>query len=253
MTTYAAPHPDAALPPTTGPAPILRGRALTAVYGDRTRRTVALDGVDVAVRPAESLAIMGPSGSGKTTLLHVLAGILRPAAGSVDYNGTDLASLPDRARTRLRRSDFGFVFQDGQLLSELTALENVILPRLLGGASRRSATAAARGWLDRLGLAGMHDRRPGQLSGGQAQRVAVARALAGRPGVVFADEPTGALDQTTGHAVMDLLVGTCHEAGASLVVVTHDMGVASACERTLAMQDGRIASEFRRDGREARA
>lgn len=232
--------------PQPGPAPLLQARALTCVYGDKTSRTVALDGVDIAIRPAESLAVMGPSGSGKTTLLHVLAGILRPASGSVMYRDRDLASLSDRDRTRLRRSDFGFVFQDGQLLPELTAVENVILPRMLGGASRRAATAEARGWLDRLGLAGMHERRPGQLSGGQAQRVAIARALAGNPAVVFADEPTGALDQTTGHAVLDLLVGTAREAGASLVMVTHDPQVAAACERTVAMQDGRIAQEFRR-------
>src|SRR5699024_7618018 len=157
---------------------------------------------------------------------------------------TDLAGLGDRRRTRLRRSDFGFVFQDGQLLPELTALENVILSRMLGGISRRAATAEAASWLDRLGLTGMHDRRPTQLSGGQAQRVAIARALAGRPSVVFADEPTGALDQTTGRAVLQILVDSCRDSGASLVVVTHDGSVAAACRRTVAMRDGRIAHEF---------
>lgn len=258
MTTYstfassrtgmAAPDARPQAAPADGPAPILQGRALTCVYGERSARTVALDGVDLTVRAAESLAIMGPSGSGKTTLLHVLGGILAPASGSVLHQGTDLATLSDAARTRLRRSAFGFVFQDGQLLGELTALENVILPRMLAGQSRRAASADARSWLDRLGLGGMHDRRPGQLSGGQAQRVAIARAMAGRPGVVFADEPTGALDQATGHSVLDLLVRTCDEAGASLVIVTHDPQVAGACERTVAMQDGRIAQEFRRPG-----
>lgn len=252
MTSHPQQHPpqhSAQQHVSQHPAPVIEGRALTCVYGDRTSRTVALDGVDLALRPAESLAVMGPSGSGKTTLLHVLAGILRPASGSVMFRGTDLASLGDRARTRLRRSDFGFVFQDGQLLPELTAVENVILPRMLGGTSRRAATGEARGWLARLGLGGMEDRRPGQLSGGQAQRVAIARALAGSPSVVFADEPTGALDQATGHDVLNLLVDACRDAGASLAIVTHDPQVAAACERTVAMQDGRIAQEFRRDER----
>ena len=215
-------------------------------YGQQGTATHALDGVDLDIARADSLAVMGPSGCGKTTLLHILAGILTPTSGTVHHDGTDLAALGDRRRTRLRRSDFGFVFQDGQLLPELTALENVILPRMLGGVSRRTATAEARGWLDRLGLQGMHDRRPTQLSGGQAQRVAIARALAGRPSVVFADEPTGALDQTTGQAVLDILVETCRDSGAALVMVTHDAKVAAACRRTVTMRDGRIAGEFLR-------
>lgn len=242
-------------PPATaaspGPAPVIAAGGLVVSYGDHSARTIALDGVDLALRPAESLAVMGPSGCGKTTLLHVLAGILRPYAGGVRYAGTDLASLSDAQRTRLRRSAFGFVFQDGQLLPELTALENVILPRMLGGASRRAATAEARTWLDRLGLADLGDRRPGQLSGGQAQRVAIARALAGRPGVVFADEPTGALDQATGRSVLEVLTHACHDAGAALVMVTHDPSIASACERTIAMRDGRIQQEFARTGERA--
>ncbi|MGO1422102.1 MAG: ABC transporter ATP-binding protein, partial [Brachybacterium sp.] len=224
--------------------PVLSARHLAMTYGQQGTATHALDGVDLDIARADSLAVMGPSGCGKTTLLHVLAGILRPTAGTVLHDGTDLAALPDRTRTRLRRSDFGFVFQDGQLLPELTALENVILPRMLGGVTRRTATAEARGWLDRLGLQGMHERRPTQLSGGQAQRVAITRALAGSPSVVFADEPTGALDQTTGRAVLDILVETCRDSGAALVMVTHDAKVAAACRRTVTMRDGRIAEEF---------
>lgn len=228
--------------------PVLLGRDLVRVYGERGAQTVALDGVDIAVQPAESLAIMGPSGSGKTTLLHVLGGILRPNQGVVQHAGNDLSSMSDAQRTKLRRSSFGFVFQDGQLLPELTAVENVALPRMLGGRSRRSATQEAAGLLDRLGLGGMHTRRPGQLSGGQAQRVAIARALAGNPSVVFADEPTGALDQGTGQAVLQVLVEATRAAGAALVMVTHDSTVASTCERTIAMEDGRIAAQYHRGG-----
>jgi len=237
-------HPAAAPSAAGHPVPVLSARGLVHSYGQDNAATRALDCVDLDIARADSLAVMGPSGCGKTTLLHVLAGILAPTSGTVQLDGQDLASLGDRRRTLLRRSRFGFVFQDGQLLPELTALENVILPRMLGGTSRRAATAEARAWLDRLGLAGMHDRRPGQLSGGQAQRVAIARALAGRPSVVFADEPTGALDQETGRSVLGILVDSCLETGASLVMVTHDAGVAAACRRTVAMRDGRIAREY---------
>ena len=242
---HQGPAPAAgAAPSGAHPAPILSARGLVRTYGRDQAATRALDGVDLDIARADSLAVMGPSGCGKTTLLHVLAGILEPTAGTVRLDGKNLAELGEKRRTLLRRSDFGFVFQGGQLLPELTALENVILPRMLGGTSRRAATAEARSWLDRLGLGGMHDRRPTQLSGGQAQRVAVARALAGRPSVVFADEPTGALDQETGRSVLSTLVDSCLETGASLVMVTHDAKVAAACRRTVAMRDGRIAREY---------
>ncbi|ASK65344.1 ABC transporter [Brachybacterium avium] len=247
---HPGPSPHLAQPGTVPLSPVLSARGLLMTYGTGGTTTRALDGVDLDLDRADSLAVMGPSGCGKTTLLHILAGILTPTTGTVLHEGTDLARLGDRRRTRLRRSDFGFVFQDGQLLPELTALENVILPRMLGGTSRRAATAEAASWLDRLGLSGMHDRRPTQLSGGQAQRVAIARALAGRPSVVFADEPTGALDQATGQAVLAILVDSCRDTGAALVMVTHDGTVAAACRRTVTMQDGRIAQEFVRPAAE---
>ncbi|NAZ77415.1 ATP-binding cassette domain-containing protein [Kineococcus sp. T13] len=220
---------------------ILTARGLVMTYGS----TRALDGVDVTLRAGESVAVMGPSGSGKTTLLHVLAGIVRPTSGSVELAGTELTAMSDARRTQLRRTGFGFVFQSGQLLAELPAEENAALPLLLGGADRASATARAREVLARLGLAGLERRRPGQLSGGQAQRVAIARALVGRPEVVFADEPTGALDQATGQEVLALLTGAARAQGSALVVVTHDPGVARWCERTLAVRDGRVVQEFR--------
>lgn len=205
--------------------------------------TVALAGVDLTIAPGESVAIMGPSGSGKTTLLHCLAGILPPTSGRVIWNGRDLAGMSDGERTALRRQDFGFVFQSGQLLPELPADENAALPLMLGGIGRQQAISAARQWLGYLGLAGMEDRRPGELSGGQAQRVAIARALTCSPGVIFADEPTGALDQQTGYEVLHVLRDATHATGASLVVVTHDPQVAAWCGRVVRMRDGLIVDD----------
>ncbi|WP_084634612.1 ABC transporter ATP-binding protein [Propionicicella superfundia] len=223
----------------------LEARGLTKTYDTGTVHTRALAGVDLTLSRGESLAVMGPSGSGKTTLLHVLAGILAPTSGEVRWRGRDLSGLSERERTRLRRSEFGFVFQSGQLLPELPADENAALPLLLAGTSRAEATARAREWLGRLGLSGMESRRPGELSGGQAQRVAIARALASDPGVIFADEPTGALDRQTGWDMMRLLTAAASEQGAALVVVTHDAEVARWCSRTVHMRDGVIAREAR--------
>ncbi|MEU8245842.1 ABC transporter ATP-binding protein [Nonomuraea sp. NPDC048916] len=215
---------------------VLVGRSLTKRFG----RTVALDGVDIAVRTAEAVAIMGPSGSGKSTLLHCLAGVTGPDSGEVHLLGRRVDTMRERARSALRRTRFGFVFQFGQLLPELPAEENVALPLMLGGVPRRQAVRQAREWFGPLGLAGMETRRPGELSGGQAQRVAIARALVTEPAVVFADEPTGALDQTTGHETMRLLTEATRHNGACLIVVTHDPGVAAWCDRTVEVRDGRL-------------
>ncbi|GAA3592457.1 ABC transporter ATP-binding protein [Agrococcus terreus] len=223
--------------------------AVAHAYGDPGTHPWVLDGVSLTIgaEGPEAVAIMGPSGSGKSTLLHVLAGIVAPVDGRVAWRGRDLATMRDGERTRLRRSDFGFVFQSGQLLPELPAVENVALPLLLAGQSRGRAEAQAAELLVRLGLGGMESRRPGELSGGQAQRVAIARALVGSPGIVFADEPTGALDSATGTAVMSLLIGATLGHGASLVVVTHDPEVAAACSRIVRLQDGRIVGDERTD------
>lgn len=172
----------------TDPEPVLQARGLHKTYGS----TVALEDVDLDILPGESLAIMVPSGSGKTTLLHVLAGIVVPDGGAVRLRGRDVQHLSQDRRAELRRSQYGFVFQSGQLLAELTAVENVALPLMVAGVRRRPAVAQARGWFEPLGLGGCEDRRPGELSGGQQQRVAVGRALVARPAVLFADEPTGA-------------------------------------------------------------
>lgn len=225
----------------------LDAQRLTHTYGEGQAAAPALADVSLSIGAdgPEAVAIMGPSGSGKSTLLHVLAGIIAPAQGTVVWRGRDLATMRDGERTKLRRSDFGFVFQSGQLLPELPAVENVALPLMLGGGSRGAAEAQAGMLLHRLGLGGMLSRRPGELSGGQAQRVAIARALVGSPGIVFADEPTGALDRSTGGAVMSLLIGATLGHGASLVVVTHDPEVAAACSRIVRLEDGRIVSDER--------
>ncbi|OKL55021.1 macrolide ABC transporter ATP-binding protein [Bowdeniella nasicola] len=203
----------------------------------------ALAGVSLRVDQGETVAIMGPSGSGKSTLLHCLSGILKPDGGQVTLGNDDITAMPDAARSRLRRSRFGFVFQDGQLVAELTAAENVAFPLLLTGWPRGKALAEANQWLERLGLADMGKRKPGEMSGGQAQRVAIARALVHQPAVVFADEPTGALDQATGHEVMQILTTVAKMSNTSLIVVTHDTKVASWCGRLVEIRDALIHAD----------
>ncbi len=228
-------------PPPPQTTSVLQGRELRKRYGP----TVALDGVDLDLAAGQSVAIIGPSGSGKTTLLHVLAGIVTPDSGTVSLRGRQVEQLSEERRSTLRRTEYGFVFQSGQLLDELTAVENVALPLMVAGMRLRPAVRQALRWFGPLGVDGMQHRRPGELSGGQAQRVAIARALVHGPGVVFADEPTGALDQATGAQVMQLLVRTHRESGAALVVVTHDLEVAGWCDRTVEVRDGRLAGGTR--------
>ncbi|WP_139415980.1 ABC transporter ATP-binding protein [Agromyces laixinhei] len=207
----------------------------------------ALAGVDLHVRTGEAVAIMGASGSGKTTLLHCLAGITRPDAGTVGLQSgagrVEVTALGERERSRLRREAYGFVFQQGLLIPELTAVENVALALMLNGMPRARAEEYGRGWLAALGLAGMEDRRIGQLSGGQAQRVAIARAQVTGASVVFADEPTGALDSVTSAEVMQALLDSTTGQGRTLVLVTHDAEVAGRCSRIVDMRDGRITGE----------
>ncbi len=217
----------------------LSGMGLVKNYGT----TPALAGVSLQVPKGQSVAIMGPSGSGKSTLLNVLAGILKPDAGQVQLGSQQVTQMSDAKRSELRRKQFGFVFQDGQLLPELPARENVALPLLLNGVSRDQALATADMWLHRLGLADLGGRRPGEMSGGQAQRVAIARALVHAPSVVFADEPTGALDQRTGSEVMQILTAATKAAGASLLLVTHDPKVAAWCDRVVEIQDAQVRSD----------
>ena len=205
----------------------------------------ALAGVSIKIASGESVAIMGPSGSGKSTLLHCLSGVLAPNDGQVMFAGRDLTRMSDAKRSHLRLSHFGFVFQDGQLIPELPARENVALPLLLTGTRRRAALAKADETLMRIGIPELKGRRPADMSGGQAQRVAIARALVASPQVVFADEPSGALDQATGHEVMQLLTATVAQAGASLVMVTHDPSVARWCSRLVEIRDGLVHADHR--------
>ncbi|MEV4479297.1 ABC transporter ATP-binding protein [Micromonospora coxensis] len=202
--------------------------------------TPALRGASIAVDSGEILAVMGPSGSGKSTLLHCLAGILVPDSGEILFDGARIDSMTEAERSGLRRDRFGFVFQFGQLVPELTAVENVALPLLFGGVRRTEALRTASGWFARLGMDGMQQRRSGELSGGQAQRVAIARGLVAGPQVLFADEPTGALDSLTGEQVMDLLVAAAREQGTTVVLVTHEPRVAAYADREVIVRDGRV-------------
>jgi len=219
-------------------APILQARDLQLSFGE----TPALRGASVSIKPGELLAIMGPSGSGKSTLLHCLAGILVPDSGEVHFDGARVDTMREAARSELRRRRFGFVFQFGQLVPELTAEENIALPLLLNGVGRSAALSRARGWFDRLDLGGLEKRRSGELSGGQAQRVALARGLVATPDVVFADEPTGSLDSLAGEQVMELLVGAARDQGTTVVLVTHEPRIAAYADREIIVRDGKVAS-----------
>ena len=207
-------------------------------------QTPALRGASVAVGRGEILAIMGPSGSGKSTLLHCLAGIYAPDRGEVWFEGSQLDTLDEAARTKLRRTAFGFVFQFGQLVPELTAADNVAMPLLLNRLRRRIAYQTASTWLEKLGVGDKGGRRTGELSGGEAQRVAVARALALGPKLIFADEPTGSLDSLTGEKVMDLLVSLAREQGTTVIIVTHDARVAAYADRVVMVRDGLVSLDL---------
>jgi putative ABC transport system ATP-binding protein len=225
------------------PASVTRGSLVEArdIYKS-FGQTPALRGANVSVRQGEIFAIMGPSGSGKSTLLHCLAGIFTPDRGDVLFDGQVVNTMSEADRTKLRRTAFGFVFQFGQLVPELTAADNVALPLLLNRTKRKVAYLTADIWLGKLGIGDKGGRRTGELSGGEGQRVAVARALALAPKVIFADEPTGSLDSLTGEKVMDLLTDLARQQGATVVLVTHDARVAAYADRVATVRDGIVSA-----------
>jgi putative ABC transport system ATP-binding protein len=220
----------------------VEARDLTRVYGDGTTAVEALRGVEIDVKAGELVAVMGPSGSGKSTLMHILAGLDKPTAGTVMIAGTEITGLDDSALTRLRRQHIGFVFQFFNLLPMLNAEENVLLPLSIAGEK------PDRAWLDELlgkmGLDKRRSHRPAELSGGEQQRVAIARSLVSRPTILFADEPTGNLDSKTGGEILDLIRDSVDSYGQTTVMVTHEPRAASTADRILFLSDGLIVKEL---------
>ncbi|MBB1567835.1 ABC transporter ATP-binding protein [Candidatus Saccharibacteria bacterium] len=217
--------------------PIISARNLKKSFG----QTEALRGVSLDVMPGEVLAIMGPSGSGKSTLLHSLAAITPVDSGEILCAGKRIDKLNDDQRSVLRRTAFGFVFQFGQLVPELTALDNVALPLLLNGEKRAVAYEAAQRWLDNVELGNKAGNMLGELSGGQMQRVAIARAMVIKPKVLFADEPTGSLDSLNSQRVMELFIATAKQYGTTVIMVTHEPTIAAYADREIIVRDGQIS------------
>ena len=224
---------------------VVAAKGVTRVYGAGELAQAALKGVDVEVRQGEMVAIMGPSGCGKTTLLNCLSWLDKPTSGDVVLSGRSLAAAKEPHLTRHRARACGFVFQAYNLIPVLTAEENVMLPLLTRGDAEKDARTTARGSLAALGLAGKEHRLPQDLSGGEQQRVAIARALAPRPAIVFADEPTGNLDQDKAREVLGLLTEANRERGQTFIIVTHDRTVAAACQRIVRMENGLVVEEKR--------
>lgn len=217
--------------------PIVEARSVWLSYND----TPALVDVDLSIDAGDKVAVMGPSGSGKSSLLHCLCGVLAPERGEVSFDGEPLSGLRESRRSEMRLRRMGVVFQFGDLVPELTLLENVMMPLLLTGHRRAAAARASHEVLGELGVDDVADRRAGAVSGGQAQRAAVARAIVHNPPVIFADEPTGSLDTVNSEAVLDALVGLADARGSAVIVITHDHQVASHFDRVVTMRDGRIS------------
>ncbi|MCA9851440.1 MAG: ABC transporter ATP-binding protein [Dehalococcoidia bacterium] len=222
---------------------IIEVEQLVKTYRSGGLQVQALRGVSLTVRRGEMLAIMGSSGSGKTTLLNCISGLDDYDAGSVRIAGVELATLSNKEKTTYRARNMGFVFQTYNLLPVLSAVENVELPLVVSGTDAREARERAMASLDRVGLADKAGSRPGQLSGGQRQRVTIARALVNEPDIVWADEPTGALDSRTANDIMELLEELNGDHGQTFVMVTHDAGIGARCDRLISMTDGVITSE----------
>ncbi len=225
--------------------PIIEVRDLVKTYSSGNVRVDALKGVSLNVPRGEMLAIMGPSGCGKTTLLNCVSGLDRIDGGSVSIEGTDLASMNDKQKTSYRARNMGFIFQTYNLLPVLSAVENVELPLVVSGVNAGEARKKAVAALERVGIADRANNWPAQLSGGQRQRVTIARSLVNDPAIVWADEPTGALDSKTANEIMGIMEGLNREQGQTFVIVTHDAGVGKRCHRLVRMTDGEIVGEER--------
>lgn len=218
---------------------IISAKDIKKAYG----KTHALRGASLEVKKGEVLAIMGPSGSGKSTLLHSLAAIISVDSGEIRLNGKRIDKLPDDKRSILRRTMFGFVFQFGQLVPELTVEDNVALPLLLNKKDKKEAYKKAKRWIVEVGLSGKENNLPGELSGGQAQRIAIARAMVIEPQILFADEPTGSLDTFNSEKVMELFIKTAKEHGTTVIMVTHEPSIAAYADREIVVRDGKIIGE----------
>jgi lipoprotein-releasing system ATP-binding protein len=227
----------------TKPSPVLRLERLERAYTQGNRRIEVLKGASASFFPGETVALLGPSGAGKSTLLHIAGLLERPDGGQVLINGVDCGRLSDNDQTRMRRMEVGFVYQFHHLLPEFSALENVVLPQLILGLSRKEADARAKDLLSSLGLAERWDHRPAQLSGGEQQRVAIARAVANGPKVLLADEPTGNLDPPTAERVFEQLLKLVRQSGVAAVVATHNLDLAARMNRTLRLMDGLLIEE----------
>jgi lipoprotein-releasing system ATP-binding protein len=219
---------------------VIRAESLGKTYAEGSLRTPVFDGLDLAVDEGETVAILGASGAGKSTLLHLLGGLDTPTRGEVYVAGQKMSGLSDAQRGQLRNRALGFVYQFHHLLPEFTALENVLLPVMLGGAGAPEATARARALLEAVGLGHRLEHKPGELSGGERQRAAVARALVNRPACVLGDEPTGNLDEKTAATVFDLMLALNRDQRTSLVLVTHDRRLARRLDRVLELHEGRL-------------
>jgi putative ABC transport system ATP-binding protein len=215
---------------------IISAKNIKKSYG----QTSVLHGVSLDVKQGEVLAIMGPSGSGKSTLLHSLAAIISVDSGEIIFDGQNIGKFSDNKRSVLRRTAFGFVFQFSQLVPELSVIDNVALPLLLNGVNRNKAYAEAKEWLEAVGLTDKHENTPGEISGGQAQRAAIARAMVVRPKILFADEPTGSLDSLNSEHVMELFIKTAKDNGTTVIMVTHEPSIAAYADREIVVRDGQI-------------
>ncbi|MXZ73039.1 MAG: ABC transporter ATP-binding protein [Acidobacteria bacterium] len=222
--------------------PVLEARGLTKRYRRGDVEVTGVDGLDLALDAGEFVALVGPSGCGKSTLLHLCGAMDRPTAGDVRFEGRSIGDLDDDALTRLRRARVGFVFQFFNLLPSLTVGENIALPLLLAGVDPAATAQRVQTWAERVGIGHRLDHVPSQLSGGEAQRTAIARAVVHEPALLLADEPTGNLDSANGARIVDLLHDVNHQSGAAILLATHDAAVAAAAGRVVMMRDGRIVS-----------